>query len=95
LNTNLAAAGFSVDSCYHWNAIGVPYYWLFGKVLNREIADNLRKGKDGPIKKLSRRLVTAWLKFEGLFPWLPCGLTLIAVAHVNKAKDHEAPYSKL
>ncbi len=83
LKTKMERAGFVVDECYYWNAIGVPYYGLFGKVLRRDVADNLRQGEESMLKKIVREMVKVWLAAEGRFRRLPFGLTLIAVARAR------------
>ena len=71
LTSALEAAGFTVEHVEWFNLLGLPGWWLNGKVLKR---DRLPSGQLGLFNFLSR----FWLPVERAVP-LPTGLSLIAV----------------
>ncbi|MGH9666165.1 MAG: methyltransferase, partial [Bryobacteraceae bacterium] len=69
----LEGAGLHVERLHQLNKIGMPAWWLFGRVLRRR-----------QINKLTLKMFdkTAWLwrRVDGILPWR--GLSLVAVARV-------------
>jgi glycosyltransferase involved in cell wall biosynthesis len=71
LEQKLKAAGFAVEKIFTFNRIGVPGWWLNGRVLKRKHFGRFQL-------KLYDSLVWLWRLLEQVLPWP--GLSLIAVA---------------
>ncbi len=71
LEQKLVAAGFTVEKIFTFNRIGVPGWWLNGRVLHRKHFGKLQL-------KVYDSLVWLWRLLEQVLPWP--GLSLIAVA---------------
>ena len=71
LTDKLSAAGFQVERIFSFNRIGVPGWWLNGRVLKRKHFGKLQL-------KFYDALVWLWRPLEHVLPWP--GLSLIAVA---------------
>ena len=71
LEQKLTAAGFTAEKIFTFNRIGVPGWWLNGRLLKRKHFGKLQL-------KFYDSLVWLWRLLEPLLPWP--GLSLIAVA---------------
>jgi len=65
-----------VEGPRYWNALGVPPYLFYEKVLHQPINDDLRKPSQSALKRLIGQGIYAWLKAETHLP-LPFGLSLL------------------
>lgn len=72
----MRAAGFAVEKMFTFNRVGVPGWWLNGRVLGRRHFGKLQlKGYDA--------FVWLWRVLEPVLPWP--GLSLIAIARKPRA----------
>lgn len=71
LEQKIQAAGFEVEKIFTFNRVGVPGWWLNGRVLRRKHFGRLQL-------KFYDALVWLWRLLERILPWP--GLSLIAVA---------------
>jgi glycosyltransferase involved in cell wall biosynthesis len=71
LEQKLKAAGFTVEKIFTFNRVGVPGWWLNGRVLKRKHFGKLQL-------KFYDVFVWLWRLLEPVLPW--SGLSLIAVA---------------
>lgn len=67
-----------IEGPRYWNALGVPPYWFYEKLLRKPINDDLRKPSKSGLKRLVGRAIYAWLRAETRLP-LPFGLSLLLV----------------
>jgi len=71
LRSLLEQEGFRVEAVRQLNKIGMPAWWLYGKVLGRKYISKLTL-------KLFDKTVWIWRRVDRLLPWK--GLSLIVVA---------------
>ena len=71
LEQKLQAAGFTAEKIFTFNRVGVPGWWLNGRVLHRKHFGKLQL-------KFYDTFVWLWRRLERVLPWP--GLSLIAVA---------------
>jgi glycosyltransferase involved in cell wall biosynthesis len=71
LHALLGAAGFEITQQYELNKVGMPAWWVHGKVLNQKHINKI-------MLKLFDKSVWLWRRVDWIFPWP--GLTLICVA---------------
>jgi len=67
----LSEHGFDVSSCFHFNALGIPGWWVNAKLLKR---DHLSRGLLGVYERISPPIL--WMEKK---VGLPYGISLIAV----------------
>jgi len=67
-----------VEGPHYWNALGVPPYLFYEKLLRQPINDDLRKPSKSALKRLVGRGIYAWLSVETRLP-LPFGLSLLMI----------------
>lgn len=78
LRALIADAGLRLDApVRYWNALGVPPYWWYEKILQRPINDELRKPSDSSLKRFIGKALYAHLYIE-TYLLLPLGLSLLA-----------------
>jgi len=69
-----------VQELRSWNALGVPFYFVYERLLGRPIDDGLRSTSPGRASRMSavtRRALAFWLQLEGRSPVAPpVGLSL-------------------
>ncbi len=85
LTQKLIEQGFRIRTVFYWNLLGVLPYFVSEKMLEKPIGGPMRRPK-GFISRALNRIIYAWLLGESKIPFLPMGLTLIAIAE----KPHDA-----
>ncbi len=70
--------GYSIQSLYYWNCIGVVPYLVSEKIFSKPLHAPARSGDEGVISKIINKFLYAILMVES-FTWVPFGLTLVAV----------------
>jgi len=80
LISTLQQAGLQVERVVYWNCIGVLPYFVSERLLNREIPDSIRKGRQSFVREMTARMLEEWLAIEGQLQSLPYGLSLLVVA---------------
>ena len=80
LVTTLQQANLQIEQIAYWNCLGVLPYLISERLLQREIPDSIRKGRQSFARAVTARLLEKWLSIEGEINSLPCGLSLLVVA---------------
>lgn len=75
----LTDAGFHIKSIFYWNILGVLPYLLSEKILEKPLAGPARRPK-GFWTHVFNRIIYGLLLVELRIPFLPFGVTLIAIA---------------
>jgi SAM-dependent methyltransferase len=78
LKTKLENAGFSILVLKYWNSVGVFPYYISEKLLHKELKGPARTPKSKKEKWVNQILYRV-LRAEGRIPFLPWGLSLIAI----------------
>jgi hypothetical protein len=73
LRQMIEGAGLRVERLHQLNKIGMPAWWLFGRVLHRHQINKVTL-------KAFDKTVWLWRRVDGILPWR--GLSLVAVARV-------------
>jgi len=79
LRSKLKKANLKIIKMRYWNFLGFFPYFIFEKILNKRINENLRYSKKNFIKRLLNKLLYFWLTFEGN-TLVPIGITLFCIA---------------
>jgi len=72
--------GFEVELLRPWNFAALPLYALIEGALRREVSEDLRHGRRGPINRVRNRLLRWWYTGVENRLWFPLGLTWFVVA---------------
>ncbi|MCC6612476.1 MAG: class I SAM-dependent methyltransferase [Anaerolineae bacterium] len=74
----IESADLELEKLRYWNLLGVLPYFIYEKILQRPINDDLRRKQGGPVSNVLRNIIYEWLRVETHLP-LPFGLSLLAV----------------
>jgi len=81
LSALLARAGFRLERCRYWNALGIAPVWL-ANLRGKRLDESLRYS-NSPVKRTLNAALSAWFRFvENPLP-VPLGMTLLVRARLE------------